>query len=570
MSAVHIRHIKLALEKQFRGLIDMSDYKNQKANEEADAFLSRAQAAFSLQIVGGVGPDVAASSVVDAFDDNGIDAIHFDDEEKTLYLVQSKWHNSGQGSIELGDLHKFAQGVRDLLEANFASFNKKVKLQEQKILAALDDPAVRFRLVLVHTGAQPLSKHATKVVNALLDEVNDASNMISSQTVNQSELHKAVVSKAEGESIKLEILLSEWGCCKQPYLSYYGQVEAADVATWWKENQQNLFAKNLRKFTGSTDVNEGIKETLVSEPTKFWYFNNGITILCGTLRKKPMGGGKRNSGAFQCEAVSIVNGAQTVGCIGALADTNPDSLANAKVNVRLISLANCPEDFSTEITRASNTQNRIERKDFAALDPEQERLRRDLSLELNKNYFYKSGEIAGEQKDGCTIEEATIALACAIEDVSIAVQAKREVGKLWENVAKPPYKLLFSGALSALRMWRTVELMRIVESSINSERNSRKGRERMIVVHGNRLIAHLVFQTLDLSHIEDSNFEMTELNKAVLPITKKCVGVLVLQVERLFPSAYTNSLFKNATKCRELRDEVVKSVKSLSATKKKV
>lgn len=552
MSVVHLRHIKRSLETEFRALVDMTDYVGKPKEQEEDAFLSRAQAAFALVITAKVAPTIAAASIVDSFDDNGIDAIYFDPDEKLLFLVQSKWHKTGKGSIDLSEVLKFVQGVRDLLEAKFSVFNSKVQKQQSAILAALDDPSVRFRLVLVHTGIQALSTHAQRPLNTLLAEVNDASNMLTTISLTQAELHKAVVAEAEGDSIKLEVMLSEWGQCKQPYSSYYGQVEAADIGVWWRDHQQALFAKNLRKFTGSTEVNESIKETLKTEPTKFWYFNNGITILCNKLRKKPMGGSKRTSGAFVCEGVSIVNGAQTVGCIGAIAASDPDALANARVHVRLISLANCPEEFSTELTRAANTQNRIERRDFAALDPEQERLRRDLSLELGKTYFYKSGDTPGNPADGCTIEEATVALACANSDVALAVQAKREVGKLWEDVTKAPYKLLFNGGLSALRMWRLVEVIRDVEQSLKREQANRQGRERMILVHGNRLILHLVYRLLDLSAFDDLASDIAAVMASLPAVTTKCSDAIIKQVQAIFPTAYTNSLFKNATKCKQI------------------
>src|SRR5208283_3197689 len=126
MSAVHIRHIRLSLEKDFRSLVDMVDYVGKPKDKEEDAFLTRAQAAFSLVITAKIVPSIAAPSVVDSFDDNGIDAIYFDPDEKLLFLVQSKWHKNGKGSIDSAEVMKFVQGVRDLLEAKFSDFNQKV------------------------------------------------------------------------------------------------------------------------------------------------------------------------------------------------------------------------------------------------------------------------------------------------------------------------------------------------------------------------------------------------------------------------------------------------------------
>ena len=567
MSIVHIRHITKAFDTEFRSAVDMSDYAGKPRDQEEDAFHSRAQAAYSLVILAKLTPNVAASGVTDSFDDNGIDAIYYDQDEKVLFLVQSKWHKNGQGSIELADMMKFTQGVRDLLEANFSRFNVKVRKQQATVLAALDDPGLRIHLILVHTGVQPLSTHAKRPLGDLLGEINDASNIATAVTLTQTELHKAISSDVEGSSIKLEVMLHEWGQCKQPYPAYYGQIEAADIGRWWAEHQQLLFTKNLRKFTGSTDVNDAIKETLLTEPSKFWYFNNGITILCSSLQKKALGGSKRTSGVFVCDGVSVVNGAQTVGCIGEITVSNSDALANARVAVRLISLAKCPEEFGSDITRAANTQNRIERRDFAALDPEQERLRKDLQLELGKTYFYKSGDTPGAQTDGCAIEEATVALACASLDVSLAVQAKREVGKLWEDITRTPYKLLFNGSLTALRMWRLVEILRIVDGTLKQEQDARSGRPRMVAVHGNRIILHHVCRVLGVETFDDPQIDFDQVKSKAQSVTPSLLDSLFKHVEKEFPGAYTNSLFKNATKCKTLSEKMASDLAVVSGQK---
>jgi hypothetical protein len=55
--------------------------------------------------------------------------------------VQTKWISSGNGSIEVGDIHKFIQGVRDLLNNDLSKFNAKMQLHGQKVFAALSDSA---------------------------------------------------------------------------------------------------------------------------------------------------------------------------------------------------------------------------------------------------------------------------------------------------------------------------------------------------------------------------------------------------------------------------------------------
>ena len=57
-------------------------------------------------------------------------------------------------------------------------------------------------------------------------------------------------------------------------------------------------------------------------------------------------------------------------------------------------------------------------------------------------YAYKSGDPPPESRVGCTIVDATVALACAA-DLALTVQAKREIGRLFEDIEGEPYTILF-------------------------------------------------------------------------------------------------------------------------------
>ena len=133
-------------------------------------------------------------------------------------------------------------------------------------------------------------------------------------------------------------------------------------------------------FLGASEVNETILSTLLNSPEDFWYFNNGITALARTIKKKPIGGNTRETGFFECQDLRIVNGAQTVGAIAQAYAKAPDKSAKTRVAIRIIELENTPHDFGKQVTRYTNTQNRIDRRDFVALDIEQERIRGELQF----------------------------------------------------------------------------------------------------------------------------------------------------------------------------------------------
>lgn len=359
--------------------------------------------------------------------------------------------------------------------------------------------------------------------------------------------------------------LKNWGPIAEPYAAFYGEIDAPQIAEWWLQHERRLFAKNLRTFIGSTDVNEALAETLRTCPENFWYFNNGITILCKTIRKKPMGGSDRAVGSFVCDGISIVNGAQTVGAIGGASNSHPEQLSKASAAIRLISLENCPTGFLADITRATNTQNRIEKRDFASLDPEQLRLQAELFIE-GKSYVIKRGEPDPEPAKGCNIEEATVALACA-HDIRLAVQAKREVGKLFDDIQRSPYTSLFNAQLSTTRLWRCVEIFREVERALKGLEGSEKGRNRMVAIHGNRFVLYRVFRELGADQFNDAAFDFDKAIGLASPRTKTCLDATIAAIGKLYPDSYLASLFKNAAKCEELDQHIVISTAAAAAAR---
>jgi hypothetical protein len=100
MSIIHVQQIKSQLVNLFEKLVDISDYQSRPAAEQESVFLTRSLSAFALMTSADIKPDKAASCVTDGGQDNGIDAIYYDDFEKVLYLVQSKWKHDRKGSIE--------------------------------------------------------------------------------------------------------------------------------------------------------------------------------------------------------------------------------------------------------------------------------------------------------------------------------------------------------------------------------------------------------------------------------------------------------------------------------------
>jgi hypothetical protein len=304
-------------------------------------------------------------------------------------------------------------------------------------------------------------------------------------------------------------------------------------------------------FLGAdTEVNLGLQQTLFMEPQHFWHFNNGITVLCREIRPKLMGGKSKETGFFTCTDVRIVNGAQTAGSIKAAFDKRPDQVEQAKVQVRFIAVGETePVTLKDAITKATNTQNRINRQDFVALDSEQLRLRTELAID-GLNYSYKSSDTTIRDIRSTDLEEATVALACANSDLAYSTLAKREIGRLWEDTAKAPYKALFNASLSGTKMWRTI--MRAIEEAITQRLKLLTGRDEGYLIHGNRFLAHRVFQKLPSDWLINLSVLPTGMVVRIEAELETALTETTCTADALYPQAYLANLFKNQSKLAEI------------------
>jgi len=550
-----MRQIETYLREQFEGRVDMTDYDRRSEEETRTAFLSRALGAYALTMLSGLDQSVAVQYVTDGFDDNGIDAVYFDRGEAVLYVVQSKWIQDGQGAPGVTAVAKLRDGFNDLIRARFGRFNEKLQRHKPELLAALENTKTELCLALVHTGNQKLGAHGVRLLDDLRAELNDVSDVFRYVCLGQGEVYKAISGQAEGDPICEDVVIRQWGQVLEPHYAVYGQVDGEVLVRWWEEHGNRLLARNLRKFIGDTEVNKAIQQTLSTQPDLFWYFNNGITVLCSKLVKKPIQGPDRDYGFFRCDGISIVNGAQTVGSLAKAAKQKPEAVATARVPIRFISLDKCGERFAHEVTRATNTQNRIEGRDFASLDPEQERLSRELWF-LNKRYAFKSGDPEPEPIEGCTLVEATVALACRNRDLSLAVQAKREIGRLWDDINKAPYKKIFNGSVTGVVVWRSVLVLRLVDEVLRGHGKVLDGMDRLITVHGNRFILHRVFRRLPGEVFDDPDYDFSLVEEEVRNLAHDELEVVTAAVHKIFSDSYMASVFKNIGRCRALEREL--------------
>src|SRR5574337_1259216 len=117
-----------------------------------------------------------------------------------------------------------------------------------------------------------------------------------------------------------------------------------------------------------------MSRTIAKEPHNFWYYNNGITIVCNDAKRES----KEGQDILKVEGAQVINGQQTTRTL----QSNDSSKTN--VLVKIIKIPRPQDDDSNynrlvnTIVRATNWQNAISPSDLVSNDYIQVYLEREL------------------------------------------------------------------------------------------------------------------------------------------------------------------------------------------------
>lgn len=151
--------------------------------------------------------------------------------------------------------------------------------------------------------------------------------------------------------------------------SYLATVPGQVLADMYLKYGTQILEGNVRAFLSVRGkVNKGIRRTILEEPEKFFILNNGITVTSDGIRFV-----NDESGLMVTEIddLQIVNGGQTTASLANALVKDKADLSQVQVMMKLSVL----KDHSVatrlvpEISRASNSQNKVDEADFFSNHP---------------------------------------------------------------------------------------------------------------------------------------------------------------------------------------------------------
>lgn len=320
-----------------------------------------------------------------------------------------------------------------------------------------NNPEVQEELNTVQIAAQ-------KLVNSFAEDNSvkivalEVGNATIEKWFNSSEKRIRVEDTIHVEGIGnvFEINGNKWRACVTA-------VKGSWIRRLYLKYKDDLFSGNPRNYLGAgkrkNKINLGIMDTVEKQPENFWAYNNGLTALVNDYCIE-------NEIMQSVKGITIINGAQSTGAIGAVETLKDDFL----VPIRFI-VCSDPKIIE-EIINNNNKQNEILPSDLRSNDKQQVRLR---------NEFKKYPQLyySGGRRDSTRVRNKEVFDPYLVAQTLLAyhgdcVTAYNSKKIIWDEDKE--YTNIFSDQLSAEHIIFVYSLGRAIDEFKISLKNKKEER----------------------------------------------------------------------------------------------
>ena len=302
--------------------------------------------------------------------DGGIDAVHINENARRVDLVQGKYSRHFAKKY-LDDFTEVADKLLMLVAENgdtsdddrqevekwWNKLNGGVQKTLEDALKCLEK-GYELRLIFVTIANVPQTVEEKWKEKAIRDQkVFELFSQKSTARLFEDYIHhKSYVGEVELPSASNYFRTEEDGI-----ESFLLPVRARALADLYHRVGDNLFALQVRGFLGNNQVNRAIRNTLRECPEEFWFYNNGVTIICDEAVPSQPGGKWK----LRLKNPQIINGQQTLRMCAAKDAKNTDK---ATVLVRVYAASRDSLDdydrFVSNVVRATNFQDKVTMADL--------------------------------------------------------------------------------------------------------------------------------------------------------------------------------------------------------------
>ena len=357
--------------------------------------------------------DFHAKTDGDPQDDFGIDAICFNDEDNEIHIFNFKYRENFVDDMQrINDVWLSSKFFSYLVPGSTETLTPRMKELADQILQRYnsrniwktyfyvvtnynknipqEDPVLQQMKAIydlqIHTiglpEIAPFLSSSHKKIDASLVFNRDA---IMTFTEDELASNKSYIVRMTLPDL-IRITCNDASLREKYNLEDYEQLENVDV-------DLDVLFDNVRGFILNSKFNANIENTLEHESSKFFFYNNGLTIVAENIISSSQNGGRLTK--LEIKNLQVLNGGQTLRTSHEYNRKNGsnlvDKMSNAEVLVRLLNITD--DNIKNCIAEYTNSQNAIDLMDLKSLRKEQ------LQLEA----FLKDHRIVYLRKRGQTV-----------------------------------------------------------------------------------------------------------------------------------------------------------------------
>ncbi len=330
--------------------------------------------------------DLAAKSLCGGKGDKSVDAIFIDEKAKIVFIIQAKYRQQIREKLEhrtdildFSDLSwKISGTVEDFKSLiQSATPEVQVKLDEARERISKRNYGLHLYYVTLGKCSKNLEKEAIDVVRQTgcdarfeLFTGNRILLLLSDYLEGVAPPVPSIELEMEsGSGVKVNGILQRYDSSTD-IESWVFSMSGFAIAKIFEQCGPRLFARNVRGFLGNTEINRVMENTIENQPVFFWYYNNGITIVCDAAVKRS----SKGRDILYVENPQIINGQQTTRILYRVIDKT----SKASVIIRVIRVPREGntnheefENLVSNIVSATNWQNAIRPSDLMSNDRRQ-------------------------------------------------------------------------------------------------------------------------------------------------------------------------------------------------------
>jgi hypothetical protein len=345
-------------------------------------------------------------------DDCGIDSIVIDEDDHHIQLFNFKYREKFSiGKQSLNETILSSKFINAIISEDLSKLEGKTKNGAKEIIEKLnsneewkislyvvsnEDIEITnkdhhleqmenvYGLEVIPVGLEQISQFVSlrpTPVNAELIVDNDAIMSFSESSISSSKSY--IIRLPLSEIIRVT-------CSDSSLRMNYG-IEDLQPLTKVKIDYSVLF-DNVRGLVVKSKYNRNISHSLKNDPSKFFMFNNGLTLTANDIKAESVNANKKVR--LTIDSLQVLNGGQSLRTIHQFNSEDPkhleDYLSNSEVLVRIFKTSK-DSDLNNKIAEYTNSQNSISNVDLKSLRSEQLHIEQYLH-EHNIIYSRKTGD----------------------------------------------------------------------------------------------------------------------------------------------------------------------------------